>query len=64
MPKEKITRATLDRYLEHSTLDDAQKKALEEEFTKTGGDRRVLNKAVQLNGRKSMTKVPKVSHIK
>jgi hypothetical protein len=53
-----INQATLDRYLETSPLTDAQKDTLQAEFKTKGGARSVLDKAVQLSGRKSMTKVP------
>lgn len=59
---DKITIETLERYLSTSTLTEEQKSALREEFTATAGDRQVLNKAVHLNGRKSMTKVPSINH--
>jgi hypothetical protein len=59
---EKVTRESLERYLETSTLSDSQKDALRQEFVASDGDRQVLNKAITMNGRKSMTKVPTIIH--
>jgi hypothetical protein len=59
---EKVTRESLERYLETSDLSDSQKDSLRKEFVASDGDRQVLNKAITMNGRKSMTKVPTITH--
>jgi hypothetical protein len=55
--KETITKATLDRYLQSSSIDEGTKDRLRKEFDAAEGDRKVLDEAVRLNGRKSMRKV-------
>ena len=59
---EQITRESLERYLNTSGLSEDQKNELRKEFVASGGDRQVLNKAITLSGRKSMTKVPTITH--
>lgn len=61
-PMETINRPTLERYLASSDLTPEQKAQLLQELADSKGDRAVLTKAMQLNGRKSMTKVPHIAH--
>jgi len=53
----KVTEATLEHYLSGTSLSEDTKARLRADFKKTGGDRKVLDEAVRLSGRKSMSKV-------
>jgi hypothetical protein len=52
-----ITKESLLRYFETSTLTEDQKQQLLKEFEETKGSRDVLNKAVTLNNRKMQSKI-------
>ena len=59
-----ITKESLVRYLETSSLTEAQKKSLMEEFERTKGSRDVLNKAVNLNHGQVQRKVTPIPNRK